>query len=62
VEGNFTKSVVKTLVGMIEPFKGLIYDTGCGSGGIFVQSEKFVEKNQGKLSYYSVNLENCSYC
>lgn len=43
-------SVVKTLVGMIEPFKGRIYDPCCGSGGMFVQSEKFVEENQGKLT------------
>ncbi|APC39979.1 type I restriction-modification system subunit M [Clostridium estertheticum] len=43
-------SVVKTLVGMIEPFRGRVYDPCCGSGGMFVQSEKFVEENQGKLT------------
>jgi type I restriction enzyme M protein len=43
-------SIVKTLVGMIEPFKGRIYDPCCGSGGMFIQSEKFVEEHQGKLS------------
>lgn len=43
-------SVVKTLVDMIEPFRGRIYDPCCGSGGMFVQSEKFVEENQGKLT------------
>lgn len=43
-------SVVKTLVNMIEPFKGRIYDPCCGSGGMFVQSEKFVEEHKGKLS------------
>lgn len=43
-------SVVKTLVSMIEPFRGRIYDPCCGSGGMFVQSEKFVEENQGKLT------------
>lgn len=47
-------SVVKTLVGMIEPFKGRIYDPCCGSGGMFVQSEKFVEENQGKLTDLSI--------
>lgn len=43
-------SVVKTLVEMIEPFKGRIYDPCCGSGGMFVQSEKFLEEHQGKLT------------
>lgn len=39
---------------MIEPFKGRIYDPCCGSGGMFVQSEKFVEENQGKLTDLSI--------
>lgn len=43
-------SVVKTLVEMIEPFRGRIYDPCCGSGGMFVQSEKFVEEHKGKLT------------
>lgn len=43
-------SVVKTLVEMIEPYRGRIYDPCCGSGGMFVQSEKFVEEHKGKLS------------
>ena len=34
---------------MIEPYKGRIYDPCCGSGGMFVQSERFVEKHQGRL-------------
>ncbi|MET1248885.1 class I SAM-dependent DNA methyltransferase [Sporolactobacillus sp. STCC-11] len=42
--------VVKTLVSMIEPFKGRVYDPCCGSGGMFVQSEKFVAENQGRLT------------
>lgn len=41
-------SIVKLLVGMIEPFKGRVYDPACGSGGMFVQSGKFVEEHQGK--------------
>ena len=41
--------IVKLLVEMIEPFKGRIFDPCCGSGGMFVQSEKFVEKHGGKL-------------
>lgn len=34
---------------MIEPYKGRIYDPCCGSGGMFVQSERFVERHQGRL-------------
>jgi len=41
------RSVVKTLVEMIEPYKGRVYDPCCGSGGMFVQSEKFVEAHGG---------------
>lgn len=43
------RSIVKVLVEMIEPFHGRIYDPCCGSGGMFVQSEKFVEAHEGKL-------------
>ncbi|HLP57806.1 MAG TPA: class I SAM-dependent DNA methyltransferase [Candidatus Deferrimicrobium sp.] len=41
--------IVKLLVRMIEPYKGRIFDPCCGSGGMFVQSEKFVEEHGGKL-------------
>jgi type I restriction-modification system DNA methylase subunit len=34
---------------MLAPYKGRIYDPACGSGGMFVQSEKFVESHGGKL-------------
>ena len=44
------QSVVKLLVAMIEPYKGRIYDPCCGSGGMFVQSEKFVEAHGGRKS------------
>ncbi|NIK70440.1 class I SAM-dependent DNA methyltransferase [Paenibacillus sp. BK720] len=47
-------SVVRLLVEMIEPFKGRVYDPCCGSGGMFVQSEKFVEEHQGKLGDIAV--------
>ena len=49
-EGEFytPPSIVKLLVGMIQPFKGKVYDPCCGSGGMFVQSQKFVEEHQGK--------------
>ena len=41
-------SIVKLLVGMIEPYKGRVYDPCCGSGGMFVQSARFVEEHQGR--------------
>ncbi|WP_217703883.1 class I SAM-dependent DNA methyltransferase [Salipiger sp. HF18] len=41
------KSVVDTLVEMIEPTRGRVYDPCCGTGGFFVQSEKFIEAHQG---------------
>lgn len=47
-------SVVKTLVEMIEPYQGRVYDPCCGSGGMFVQSEKFVEDHQGKIENLSI--------
>jgi type I restriction enzyme M protein len=43
------RSIVQLLVAMIEPFKGRVFDPCCGSGGMFVQSEKFVETHQGRL-------------
>jgi len=43
------QSVVKLLVEMLEPYKGRIYDPCCGSGGMFVQSEKFVEAHGGSV-------------
>lgn len=43
------QSVVKLLVGMLSPYKGRIYDPCCGSGGMFVQSEKFVEAHGGNV-------------
>ncbi len=41
--------VVRCLVEMLAPYKGRIYDPACGSGGMFVQSEKFVESHGGKI-------------
>lgn len=46
--------VVRVLVEMLSPYKGRIYDPACGSGGMFVQSEKFVESHGGKLGDISV--------
>lgn len=47
-------SIVKTLVEMIEPYKGYVYDPACGSGGMFVQSLKFVEEHSG--SAFDINV------
>ena len=42
------RSVVRTLVEMLEPYGGRVYDPCCGSGGMFVQSEKFIDQHGGK--------------
>ena len=44
------RSVVQLLVEMLEPYKGRVYDPCCGSGGMFVQSEKFVEEHGDALA------------
>jgi type I restriction enzyme M protein len=46
--------VVRVLVEMLAPYRGRIYDPCCGSGGMFVQSEKFVESHGGKLGDISI--------
>lgn len=43
------RSVVRTLVEMLEPYSGRIYDPCCGSGGMFVQSERFVKEHGGRI-------------
>ncbi len=43
------RSIVKILVEMLEPYKGRVYDPCCGSGGMFVQSEKFVKAHEGRI-------------
>ena len=43
------RSIVKLLVEMLEPYSGRVYDPACGSGGMFVWSEKFVEEHQGRI-------------
>lgn len=47
-------SIVKLLVEMLEPYKGRVYDGCCGSGGMFVQSEKFIEQHGGRLGDISI--------
>jgi type I restriction enzyme M protein len=48
------QSIVKLLVEMLEPFNGRVYDGCCGSGGMFVQSEKFVLNHQGNIKDLSI--------
>lgn len=47
-------SVVKTLVEILKPFNGRVYDPCCGSGGMFVQSKNFIENHQGNINNISV--------
>lgn len=46
--------IVRTLVEMIEPYKGRIFDPACGSGGMFCQSAKFISEHQGNIKNISV--------
>ncbi len=46
--------IVKTLVEIIEPYHGRVYDPCCGSGGMFVQSAEFVKRHQGNISDLSI--------
>ncbi len=48
------RSVVELLVEMLEPYRGRVFDPCCGSGGMFVQSEKFVKEHQGKVNDISI--------
>jgi type I restriction enzyme M protein len=48
------ESIVKTLVYMLRPYKGRVYDPCCGSSGMFVQSEKFIESHNGKIDDISI--------
>jgi type I restriction enzyme M protein len=48
------RSVVRLLVEMLAPYKGRVFDPCCGSGGMFVQSEKFVEAHGGRIGDISI--------
>ena len=48
------RSVVRLLVEMLAPYRGRVFDPCCGSGGMFVQSEKFVEAHGGKIGDISI--------
>ena len=48
------RSIVELLVAMLEPYKGRVFDPCCGSGGMFVQSEKFIAEHQGRINDISI--------
>ncbi len=48
------RSVMQLLVEMLEPYKGRMFDPCCGSGGMFVQSEKFVTEHRGRIKDISI--------
>ena len=55
------RSVVRVLVEMLEPYTGRVYDPCCGSGGMFVQSEKFVEEHGGRLGDIAIYGQESNY-
>lgn len=55
------RCVVKTLVEMLAPYSGRIYDPCCGSGGMFVQSQKFIEAHGGKIGDISIYGQESNY-
>jgi type I restriction enzyme M protein len=58
------KTIVNLIAEMIEPYSGIIYDPACGSGGMFVQSMKFIEAHNGnkrKVSIYGQEYTNTTY-
>ena len=64
VEFYTPKSIVNLIAEMIEPYKGIIYDPACGSGGMFVQSIKFIENHHGnkkEISIYGQEYTNTTY-
>jgi type I restriction enzyme M protein len=55
------RSVVRVLVEMLEPYSGRVYDPCCGSGGMFVQSEKFVKEHGGRIGDIAVYGQEYNY-
>ncbi|MEN6511610.1 MAG: class I SAM-dependent DNA methyltransferase [Chloroherpetonaceae bacterium] len=48
------KSIVRLMVEMIEPYKGRVFDPACGSGGMFIMSEKFIQEHRGNVNDISI--------
>ena len=55
------RSVVRLLVEMLQPYKGRVYDPCCGSGGMFVQSERFVEEHGGRIGDIAIYGQESNY-
>ena len=55
------RCIVRTLVEMLEPYQGRIYDPCCGSGGMFVQSEKFVQEHGGRIGDIAIYGQESNY-
>jgi type I restriction enzyme M protein len=55
------RSVVRVMVEMLEPYKGRVYDPCCGSGGMFVQSERFVEEHEGRIGDIAIYGQESNY-
>ena len=58
------RSIVRVLIEMLEPYKGRVYDPCCGSGGMFVQSEKFVVEHGGRIGdirVYGQEMNNTTW-
>ena len=55
------RSVVQVLVQMLEPYQGRVYDPCCGSGGMFVQSEKFVLERGGRIGDIAIYGQESNY-
>jgi type I restriction enzyme M protein len=53
--------VVRVLVEMLAPYRGRVYDPCCGSGGMFVSSEKFIEAHSGKIGDISIYGQESNY-
>ncbi len=55
------RSVVRVLVEMLEPYYGRVYDPCCGSGGMFVQSERFVKEHGGRIGDIAIYGQESNY-
>ena len=55
------RSIVRLMVEMLEPYKGRVYDPCCGSGGMFVSSEKFIEEHRGRVGDISIYGQESNY-
>ncbi|WP_347268646.1 class I SAM-dependent DNA methyltransferase [Paracoccus sp. (in: a-proteobacteria)] len=55
------RSIVRLMVEMLEPFRGRVYDPCCGSGGMFVQSDRFVQDHSGRIGDIAIYGQESNY-